>query len=255
MWYRSVLKARAKNVLRGNYWKAFLVSLVIGIATGEGFRVSVGNSTFRNSYSYGSFGFGDISAELLLILGAIFAFFGTILIVFIGISIFILNPLEVGGRKYFIQSAQYFDNRRCFRFAFDGRNYLGIVGTMLLKKLFIFLWTLLFIIPGIVKSYAYRMVPYILADNPNIGARRAIELSNKMTYGHKWDMFVLDLSFLGWYLLGIMIFFIGGIFVDPYYHATEAELYLVLRSNAIESGMCSLWELNLYDPNQKEYNV
>ena len=104
-----------------------------------------------------------------------------VIFVAIAIRIFLGYPLEVGGRRYFVQSAQYFDNRRCFRFAFDGQNYLGIVGTMLLKGIFNFLWFLLFIIPGIVKSYAYRMVPYILADNPNIGARRAIELSNRMT--------------------------------------------------------------------------
>lgn len=256
MWYRSVLKARAKKVLRGNYWKAFLVSLVIGIATGSGGSSSgVSSSSFRDSYNHGPFGFGDLGPEFLLFIGAILAFIGIILFIAIGISVFILRPFEVGGRRYFVQSAQYFDNRRCFRFAFDGQNYLGIVGTMFLKNLFLFLWTLLFIIPGIVKSYAYRMVPYILADNPNIGARRAIDLSNKMTYGHKWNMFVLDLSFIGWYLLGILVFFIGGIFVAPYRNATEAELYLVLRSNAIESGICSLWELNLYDPNQTEYNV
>lgn len=254
MWYRSELKARAKEVLRGNYWKAFLVSLVIGLATGGGGGSGGSGSSWRNSYNSGS-GYSNWNPEAVAIFGAIAAFLGIIIIAAIGISIFLMGPLEVGGRKYFIQSAQHFDNKRCFRFAFDGQNYLGIVGTMFLRAIFTFLWTLLFIIPGIVKSYAYRMVPYILADNPNIGASRAIELSNNMTRGHKFDMFVLDLSFLGWYLLGLLAFLIGGLFVAPYQYATEAELYLVLRSNAIESGMCNLWELNLYDPNQTEYNV
>jgi uncharacterized membrane protein len=99
------------------------------------------------------------------------------------------------------------------------------------------------------------MVPYILADNPNIGARRAIELSNRMTYGHKFDMFILDLSFLGWYLLGALCLGIGVFFVKPYEYATEAELYLTLRENAIERGYCSLEELNLYNPFQGEYNI
>lgn len=255
MWYRSELKARAKEVLRGNYWKAFLISLVIGLATGGGSSNGGSSSSWRNSYNNGSSSFGGWSSEILPILGVILAFLGVIVIVAVLIQVFLMSPLEVGGRKYFIQSAQYFDNRRCFRYAFDGQNYLGIVGTMFLRAIFTFLWTLLFIIPGIVKSYAYRMVPYILADNPNIGANRAIELSNNMTRGHKFDMFVLDLSFLGWYLLGLLAFFIGGLFVAPYQHATDAELYLVLRSNAIESRMCNLWELNLYDPNQTEYNV
>lgn len=271
MWSRGELKARAKEVLRGNYWVAFLISLVIGFATGGGGGGSGGRSGgnfnrgnidgFRGSYNWdwsydgNPFSFSDWEPDWLLILGAVSAILGIILIVAIGIRVFLGYPLEVGGRKYFVQSAQYFNNKRCFRFAFDGQNYLGIVGTMFLKGIFTFLWTLLFIIPGIVKAYAYRMVPYILADNPNIGARRAIELSNEMTRGHKFDMFVLDLSFLGWYLLGMMALFIGVLFVDPYRHATEAELYLVLRTNAIEGGKCSLWELNLYDPGQIEYNV
>jgi uncharacterized membrane protein len=87
------------------------------------------------------------------------------------------------------------------------------------------------------------MVPYILADNPNIGYKRAIELSNNMTAGNKFNMFVLDLSFIGWYILGMLAFFIGTLFVLPYHFATEAELYLVLRKNALDSGLCSYDEL------------
>jgi uncharacterized membrane protein len=254
MWTRAELKDRAKAVLRGNYWKAFLISLVIGFTTG-GSGGGSGSSwrTGGNFTDFDRYGLGssrEISALIALVLGAVaFAF-----IVGIAIDILLLSPLQVGGRRYFIQSAQYFDNRGCFRFAFDSYNWKGIAGSMFLMKLYVFLWTLLLIIPGIVKGYAYSMVPYILADNPNIGARRAIELSDNMTRGHKWDMFVLRLSFIGWYLLGVLCFFIGGIFVQPYENATFAELYLTLRQNAIESGMCSLSELNLYYPDQEEYN-
>ena len=94
-------------------------------------------------------------------------------------------------------------------------------------------------------AYAYRMVPYILADNPNIGYRRAVQLSTQMTQGHKFHIFVLDLSFLGWIILGILAFFVGVLFVLPYINAANAELYLVLRSTAIKSGICSEEELNL----------
>ncbi len=253
MWTRAELKYRAKNVLRGNYWKAFLVSLVIALVsegsggsswrTGRNEISSYGNGNFLNNF--------NIYAIIALIFGALAAIF----VIVIALQIFLFNPLEVGGRRYFIQSAQHFDNRRCFRFAFDGYHYLGIVGGMVLKGIYLFFWFLLLFIPGIVKSYAYRMVPYILADNPNIGASRAIELSNRMTYGHKFDMFVLDLSFLGWYFLGALCFGIGIFFVKPYEHATNAELYLTLRQNTIERGDCSLWELNLYDPLQEEYNI
>lgn len=116
---------------------------------------------------------------------------------------------------------------------------------MLYKSVLIILWTLLLIIPGIIKSYAYRMVPYILADNPEISHKRAIEISNAMTYGQKFDIFVLDLSFIGWYILGALALGIGVLFVNPYVNATEAELYLVLRQEAIDTGICSQEELNI----------
>ena len=253
MWTRAELKQRAKDVLRGNYWKAFLISLVIMIAGGGGGGSSAwgngGNGNGRGD------GFGDffngmpderMIATVLLAVAAGF----TLILFMLALRIFLGYPLEVGGRKYFVQSAQYSDNRGCFGYAFDGSNYLGIVGTMFLKGLQNFLWFLLFIIPGIVKAYAYSMVPYILADNPNIGAKKAIRLSNNMTYGHKFDMFVLDLSFLGWYLLGILALVIGVLFVMPYENATKAELYLVLRRNALERNMCSYEDLRLYEPQQ-----
>lgn len=165
------------------------------------------------------------------------AIFGTIVVVVI-LSIIVLRvflgyPLEVGGRRYFVKSAEYEDSSGCFRYAFDRENYTGIIMTMLLKGVQNFLWYLLFIIPGIVKAYAYSMVPYILAENPNIGASEAIRLSNEMTEGHKAEMFILDLSFIGWYLLGALAFGIGIFFVMPYVDATKAELYLVLRQNPI----------------------
>ena len=93
----------------------------------------------------------------------------------------------------------------------------------------VFLWSLLFIIPGIIKSYEYCMIPYILAENPEIEMDRAFEISRKMTKGEKWKIFVLGLSFIGWYLLGLLCCCVGTIFVDPYSEATYAELYQVMR--------------------------
>jgi uncharacterized membrane protein len=127
---------------------------------------------------------------------------------------------------------------------------------MLLRGVQNFLWYLLLIIPGIIKWYAYSMVPYILADNPNIGARRAIQLSNNMTRGHKFDIFVLELSFIGWYLLGLLAIVVGVLFVRPYEDATKAELYLVLRRNALEQNMCRYEDLGLYyEPQHDGYGV
>ncbi len=255
MWSRGELKSRAKAVLKINYWKALLISLVIAIAGGSnGGSSNGGSSRFNlndsnNIYSTSNdWVFTDsiltnFTGKIiaLIALGAIGV---TLIIVLVSAYRILLGcPLEVGGRRYFIKSASYEDNSKCFSFAFYKENYSGIVFTMLLKGIQNFLWYLLFIIPGIVKSYSYSMVPYILAENPNIGNRRAIELSNKMTDGHKFDMFVLDLSFIGWKLLGVLTLGIGLIFLDPYINATKAELYLVLRENALNSGICSYEEL------------
>jgi hypothetical protein len=241
MWSRAELKARAKNVLREIYWSAFGVSIVIALAGGGGGSGGGGNSRSRNSrHSFnwnsndGSFINWQIVSIILLVLAVLIAF-----------RIFIGYALEVGGRRYFVQSAQYRDNKGCFSFGFDGQNYMAIVKTMFVTGILIFLWTLLLIIPGIIKSYAYRMVPYILADNPNMGVREAISLSNEMTMGHKFDMFILDLSFIGWYLLGALALGIGVLFVAPYENATNAELYLVLRKDALANNLCSREDLLL----------
>ena len=110
-------------------------------------------------------------------------------------------------------------------------------------NLFIFLWSLLCVIPGIYKEYQYYYIPYLLAENPYMSFDRAKELSIAMTDGEKMDIFVLDLSFIGWYLLGAIIL-IGGIFVNPYAQATYAELYAAARSKAMDTGITGPDELS-----------
>lgn len=95
-------------------------------------------------------------------------------------------------------------------------------------------------IPVIIKTYAYRMTPWVLADNPRIGFRRALKLSRQMMRGNKFDLFVLDLSFLGWYFLGLLAFVIGTWFVRPYHQATIAELYAILRKNTVNQGLATM---------------
>lgn len=255
MWSRIELKDRAKAVLRKTYWSAFWVSIVIALAGGNNGWGSGGGGNSHSKYSRESIysnirdnGFINWKPMSIILV---------IIVVVIAFRIFIGYSLEVGGRRFFVKSAQYRNNKRCFSFGFSGQNYMGIVKTMFVTGVLIFLWTLLLIIPGIIKSYAYRMVPYILADNPNIGVRKAIILSNEMTRGHKFDMFVLDLSFIGWYILGALALGIGVLFVMPYENATNAELYLVLRKDALENSLCSNEDLllteQIWDDNNDMY--
>lgn len=245
MWTRRELKTRAKAVLKNIYWKAFLISIVIALASGK-YSGGGGENHGGNAGRYLPAEMLDATTILNFVIICVLVIAGFLF--FTLLRILIGYPLEVGGRRYFVLSAEYADNTKCFRYAFEGGNYLSIVKTMLYRGVLNFLWFLLLIVPGIIKLYAYRMVPYILADNPNIGARKAVKLSMAMTRGHKFDIFVLDLSFIGWFLLGVLALFIGTLFVLPYYNAANAELYLVLRNNALENGMCEYEDLLLNYP-------
>jgi uncharacterized membrane protein len=97
-----------------------------------------------------------------------------------------------------------------------------------------------------IKALSYSMTPYILTDNPTIGYERALKLSMAMTDGHKWQIFVLYLSFIGWVPLLLLTFGLGALFLAPYIQATQAELYVKLRENAVNSGLTSPQEMNVF---------
>ncbi len=269
MWTRSELKINAKEFLKKHYWKAFLVALVIAIATSGG--TSGGDShsnTSQSNFSNKNFSFdvpflntGDglndnastvesaVSKAVPWMWGVAFGLGGVVIILVIavalGFKIFIAAPLEVGGRSFFTKGAEFEEEVHFAHLgmAFRKTHYFNIVVAMFYRSLMTFLFFLLLIIPGIIKSYAYSLVPYLLADNPQLDPDRALKLSEQMTSGQKMDIFVLDLSFIGWYILGGLFFGIGFYFVNPYAYATKAQLYLVLKANAINNGICSPSEL------------
>ena len=145
------------------------------------------------------------------------------------LHLLVFNPLEAGCRGFFTRNSEAPAEISEIRAGFHP--YGRTVGAMFLRDLFICLWSLLFIIPGLIKLYSYRMVPYILADDPSIGGKDAITLSRQMMNGHKWNTFVLDLSFIGWELLSVLTAGLLGLFyVKPYEYATGAELYQVLKN-------------------------
>jgi len=104
---------------------------------------------------------------------------------------------------------------------------------MLLRNIYNALWYLT-IVGGIIKTYEYRMIPYILAQNPKIKRKQAFQLSKQMMKGNKWKTFLLDLSFFGWNLLSVLTCGILSIlYVNPYNVATITELYKTLEKQAI----------------------
>ena len=153
-----------------------------------------------------------------------------IALVFSLLNVFVFNPLKVGGYSFFKKNNQEKAELGELISAFKS-NYANSMVTTLLTDVFTFLWTLLFIVPGIVKSYSYAMVPFLIADNPDLQPMDVIKKSKQMMDGYKWQAFVLDLSFLGWEILSMLTVGILGLFyVNPYYYQTKAGLYEFLKS-------------------------
>lgn len=166
-------------------------------------------------------GFMAAVAGIVLFVVLIFVTIGILL------AVFLLNPLQVGCRRFFLNNSESKAAADVgdVGFAFS-KGYGNVVKTMFSRDIRIFLWSLLLIVPGIIKAFEYRMVPYLLAENPEMNKKDALKTSSEMMYGNKWDAFVLDLSFFGWMMLAACTLGIVGIFyVDPYVAATDAELY------------------------------
>ena len=111
------------------------------------------------------------------------------------------------------------------------KDYGRILGTMLLSSVYQFLWMLLLIIPGIIKGYSYALTPYLLKDHPELKFNAAIEESMRLMSGNKMRLFLLDLSFIGWFLLGIITFGIAFLWITPYWNTARAAFYEDLMSD------------------------
>lgn len=231
MWSRSELKSHAKEILKVNYWRAVLVSLILMFIGGSAGSSASGASSSSSSSS-GSLKDALSSFDPTLIaaaIAALIAIFAGIFLVSLVLRILVFNPIVVGCQRFFVKCRSEQPAVGEIVFAFKN-SYGNIIKTVFLQHLFTALWSLLFIIPGIIKSYEYRMIPYILAENPGLSSKGVFARSKAMMKGEKWNAFVLDLSFLGWYLLGTITCCILNIFyVSPYYYLTFAELYAVLK--------------------------
>lgn len=166
----------------------------------------------------------------IAVAGVVMVVIGLIIVALVlVIDVFVANPLEVGIRRFFTQNLNQPAGVKEITYAFD-KNYKNIAKTMFYRDLYTFLWSLLFIIPGIVKAYEYRMIPYLLAENPEMSKEEAFAASKQMMDGQKWRTFVLDLSFFGWIILsGLTCGILSIFYVNPYMFSTQAALYEALR--------------------------
>jgi uncharacterized membrane protein len=190
---RSELKKQAKAALKGHWGVAILVGLAM-----VGINWVIGMI--------------PVIGWAVSLAAVVFDF---------GIAAFYLSVVRAGDIQF----------STLFSASFEG--FAKKLGTMWLQILYIFLWSLLFWIPGLVKSYSYAMTEYILLDNPELTANEAITKSREMMDGYKWKLFVLELSFIGWRIL-CMIPLLGTVlnllYVNPYVTATRAQFYEELKA-------------------------
>ena len=238
MWNRAELKMRGNMAFKKNYVSAVVVALLMGIfgtVSGESSARRVSENS--DIYSGNLFNVGMITGLLAGIATVV------ILIVLVA-KVFVGNLLKMGGYRFFILNQTAQPGIGTLLDGFRSGHYVNIVLTMFLRDLFTALWSLLLVVPGIVKHYEYLMVPYIIAENPAMDYKEAFQISKQMMDGQKGDAFVLDLSFVGWNILSVITLGIVGIlYVNPYQSATWAELYKTNRETAIASGIATREEL------------
>ncbi len=275
MFNRSELKSRAKASFKGKYWKVFTACAVVLVLT-----VTLGGgSAFSSAFAGPSFTFtlndslNDLSVaspdhsvliddqyiiydhvepELMDFLSvfsmvAVLIVFLVVLIVSVVSAIhniFIVNPLNVGLKSYFMNNRKDTADFKDIFSGFTNGKYSSTVGAVFSTNLIVFLWSLLLIVPGIYHKYMYWFVPYLCAENPGISSSEARRISKAMTDGYKLEIFVLELSFIGWRLLGAFVIF-GSYFVEPYFQATYSEVYAELRDRAIANGKVKPEEVGL----------
>ncbi len=142
----------------------------------------------------------------------------------------ITGPLTYGLSYLYLKQSRT-GNKMEIAGIFEGfkADFVGNLILWLLQALFVWLWSLLFVIPGIVKQYSYSMAFYIKVDHPDYDWRACLNESKRITMGHKGELFMLDLSFIGWAFVCVFTFGIGYLWLIPYVNATKAEYYEALR--------------------------
>ncbi len=220
---RAQLKREAKLSMRGRRPNLFLVVLVyiliVDVLTILSFRLDYGMSMQEAMELIMSY---DPERVYDRMLSYEPGFFGSLLSAAVGIMAAVL---AAGFSWYCLRVSRKLEAG--FGELFDGFGiFFKIWGLNIVMNFFIFLWSLLFVIPGIVAAYRYSMATFILLDDPDKPIMQCIRESKDMTFGHKTELFVLDLSFIGWNMLCAIPFV--GVFVSPYYEISRANFYNVL---------------------------
>lgn len=197
----SEFRSEALQALEGNWGSAALVAFVaMAITSICGSILQIGGTRF-------------VSSDL----GSISSILGTIVCLPISYALTVAFLRLLRGVQIGVNDLFAYYNKRVFM-------------TMLLKFVYVVLWSLLLIVPGIIKSYSYAMTEFLMLDDPELEKNKAIEKSMEMMSGNKMRLFLLDLSFIGWILLCILTLGIGVILLEPYIETAHAAFYEDLKT-------------------------
>lgn len=212
---RPAIKAEAKSFIGQNarWWKMTLATILLYLLDG-GISIYVNIATVVNRDDPSTtVGYSSSVITLLLI------------------------PFTIAASGYYLNHIRGFNPewKSLYKEGID--NYGSYFATGVLVNVFTFLWSLLLVVPGIIKSLAYSQAKYVIHDNPRLKGKEAIEISKRMTNGFKGDLFSMYLSFIGWYILVGLTCGILSIYVTPYVETTAAMYYENLKRYSIENGI------------------
>ncbi len=221
--YRGI----ARDKLSGKWWFALLITLVAGILGGSngGTEIHLNTSALRERLSDFYVHANLPTPAALTTINAASPTIATVALFYFVIMLIVGSSIQLGHNMFYIDLCN--NKNPSFSTLFSRFSIFGkAVGQRLYMGLFMFLWSLLFVIPGIVAAYRYALAPYILAQNPHMSAIDAVQESKDLMLGHKWRLFCLDLSFFGWWLLCVLTLGIGLLWLNPYRCAARAAFYL-----------------------------
>jgi len=213
------IRAKSRRFLTGNWGMAVLVIFVYSVITG------IGGSS-------GSSASGDTGWLSGVVIGIV----AVASILSIAYSILIANVIEYGSSITFLKFVR--EEKINIENLFSGfKDYGRVVVTIFLRNLFIFLWSLLLIVPGIIKGYSYSMTEYLIADDSSLDSLSAISKSKEMMIGWKGKLFLLDLSLIGWWFLCILTCGIGFLWLGAYFKSNRAMFYQELSGQLVEESI------------------
>ncbi|WP_458458263.1 DUF975 family protein [Pseudobutyrivibrio sp.] len=226
MFPRKEIKANSRAALKANYWSVigilFLGSILSGLVVG---CASIPGTIAQTT--------ATLAGEVYIPETSLF----TSCLYIVGVLLALIFEVGIARFAYRVYRGDAPELGDLF-VAFKDGNFGRVLGGMILVTIYTFLWSLLLIIPGIIKGYQYSMMPYLLIDRPDLSIKECFAMSKKMTSGFKWSIFVLELSFIGWAILSVFTLGILDIFfVTPYMSLALGGTYDYLKRTRMEDGV------------------